>query len=112
MSYDVWSKPYYPHHCIGFTILISPQTCQPLLNSLSNFPWNYAQEMWIDDVLYTGILVQNASMTIQSYPQHFFVDVGPQTKKCKEPSGDLCVGIHLHGVTSNVIRSLWNDTKI
>ncbi|XP_053952497.1 uncharacterized protein LOC128859587 [Anastrepha ludens] len=60
---------YYPPYCPGFAIIYSPDVALTLYNAAQ-----ISKYFWIDDVLITGILAQNISITITNANQYILYE--------------------------------------
>ena len=100
MPPSVWPYQTYPGYCIAFTVVLSAGVAQLLLQAQQQLPESMLNEMWIDDVLYTGIFRRDAGILIRDH-QKYFINAAHGIHQCNE-----CVAVHVNSRV-HLITLLW-----
>ena len=103
MPARIWPHEYYPHFCAGFTVMLSPDLVQPIVQLANAATEQYLMDFWLDDVLYTGIFAQLIDGVTLRSDRGNFVNLGSSTK-----CDNKCVAFHTSATPEN-IRKLYYD---
>lgn len=98
-----YSEKFYPSYCPGFSILYSADVVQKLYEEAQE-----SRYFWIDDVWVTGILAQQANISI-SLTQNFHLDNSGRERILdgQDDTEDLQFFFTEPNLTENEIRQLW-----
>lgn len=72
MPETIYPRRRYPHYCMGYSTLFTTGVMKALYDYAQTQNQSYIEEMWIDDVLYSGIYRVNVREKSAVKKQLFF----------------------------------------
>lgn len=102
----MWPHERFPHYCISYATLFTSDVSAALLervharNNVVNGAMHLLRDFWIDDVLFTGVLAQEALLHLADRPDYF---KGVPQQMTKE-----AIAVHLRTAEVDQVQTLWN----